>query len=437
VSLTSSLLRGAGIETRDAILAEPPDWLWNGFGIARSYSGKTVSEQLSLSLIPVFACVRLLARTAASCPIQVYNTGAERKKAEASNEWRVLHDDWNDDHTADQGIETLMAHQTLWGNYYAEKEKSSTGQVRGLWPLHPGKVNVIRDKRTQQKRFEVIGNDNRTFDDSTILHIPGLGYDGLKGLSPIAEARQELGTMLATQEYMGRFIANNATPAGVIQLPVGQDLNDDNRREALRQQWQAMYGNLSNAGRTAVLEDGATWQSIGMPLKDMEFVESSRFSVNQTARLFGVPAEMIGGDRDSSMTYSTVEMMTLHFITYSLMPWFVRIEKGLYRDRDLFPIRSRYPKFVAQALLRGDAVTRANFYKLMAEVEAITINEIRDHEDMAPRPDGDRAPIVAGKVAPGGLAPTGETTPKNPQVVAPDAQVPAPTNGKKQPVPNG
>jgi HK97 family phage portal protein len=398
-----------------ATLREPPDWMWEAFGGDRTYSGKSASIDSSLGLIPVFACVRLLAGTIGSLPLMVYersSDGRARQRIETSNEWRILHDEPNSENAADVVWENVTGHLNLAGNCYLEKVKGA-GLVGELWPISPGKVKPCRDSQGN-KIFEIEGNQ-RSFTEDEIIHIPAFGYDGMRGMSPIAQARQELGASLAMQEFIGRFMANNATPAGVIEMPQGMDMEDDTRREAFKQQWNANYGSLRNSGGVAILEDGATWKSVSMPLKDIEFLATSKFTVNQVARLFQVPPEMIGGDRDSSMVYSTVELQSIHFVVYSLRRWLVRIEKSLYRHRDLFPNRNRYPEFLVEALLRGDSQARATFYKTLAEVEAIMVNEIRERENMPPLADGDKPPMVAGKA---------------PQAADPNAQPPANGNGR-------
>ena len=236
-----------------------------------------------------------------------------------------------------------------------------------------------------EKRFRI---GEKTYGADEILHVPAFGYDGLKGLSPIAQARQELGAAMAATEYLARHWSNNAHLGGVLQLPAGKTLSDE-RKVALRAQWRAMH-NLANAGATAVLEDGMTWQAIGVPLKDLEFVAAKRHTVNEVATMFQVPPEMIGGDRPSSMTYSTVEGQALHFVKFSLARWLSRIEQALYHDTDLFPPGTDlYPKFSVEGILRGDSTTRAAFYKTMHEVKALSSEEIRDLEDYGPAKEGD------------------------------------------------
>lgn len=381
----------AGSERR-AALKEPPDWLWDAFGAAPTASGKQVRETGALALIPVFACVRLLAGSVAQCPLIVYRgQGKDRQRARDSWQWKLLHERPNDEHAPDVFYETVTGHENLWGNWYAEKvtgRKGGRTVVGELWPVNPAKVKPGRDSR-QRKVFEVEGNP-RSFTADRIVHVPAFGYDGLRGLSPIAQAREDLGVAVASQEYIARVFSNNAMLGGVIQLPDGKTLSQE-RADALRAQWRAMH-NLKTAGSTAVLEDGATWQSTGMPLKDLEFVALNRFGVNQVARLFQVPPEMIGGDREQSMTYSTVEGQALHFVKFSLARWLIRIEQGLKHDRDLFPEgpgSDLYPEFLVEGLLRGDSKTRAEFYAQLVSIKAMTPNEVRERENMEPLPGGD------------------------------------------------
>jgi len=376
-------------------LAEPADWLVDAIGGESTHAGKRVTPPGALSLIPVLAAVKLLAGAMAQCPMVVYRgEGRDRERAKDTWQWRLLHDRPNDEHAADIFYETIGGHENLWGNYYAEKVKATrrgVSVVDELWPLAPTRVSVERDSQGR-KVFHVDG-DARTYTSDTILHIPAFGYDGLKGLSPISLARQEIAASLAMQEFVGRNFANNAHLGGVIQLPDGKTLSEPKKRE-LAAQWRAMH-NLANAGATAVLEDGASWQSIAPPLKDLEFVALNRFSVGQVARLFQVPPEMIGGDRDSSMTYSTVEGQALHFVKFSLARWLIRVESALRHDRDLFPESATglYPKFNVEGLLRGDTKNRYDSYAVAlgqgSQPGFLTVNEIRELEERAPVEGGD------------------------------------------------
>lgn len=394
----------AGAERRSA-LAEPPDWMWDAFGGTRSESGETVNERTVMSLIAVAAAVKILSSSVAQCPLLVYQgSGRGRLRADTSPQWELLHERPNSEHPPDLFFETLTGHENLWGNYFAEKVKAVTRPggvpvVGELWPVAPYRVQVERDKRTGEKRFWVDG-ETRSFGADTILHIPAFGYDGMKGLSPIQQARDELGAAISMSKFIARAYANQGRLSGVLQLPVGKTLQNDERKTALRAQWRAM---MQSADGTAILEDGTTWQQIGMPIKDLEYVATTRVTVNAVARMFVLPPEMIGGDRDSSMTYATVEGQALHFVKFSVVRWLTRIEQGLKHDRDLFPEGVElYPEFLVEGLLRGDSESRAKFYKAMWEMQVMTVNEIAERENLEQKAWGDERPqtVAAPIVAP-------------------------------------
>ncbi len=384
-----------GFERRSPmLLSDPSDEFKVMLGLTSSYSGKSVTVDSALSLVPFFAGVRLLAETTALCPLVVYEgDGVSKTRAVGSPQWKLLHDRPNDEHPPDYFFENITGHLNCWGNYYAEKLKGGRdNQVGELWPLIPSKVKVSRDKK-QRKVFEVEGN-SRSFGADTILHIWAFGYDGLRGLSPVSVARQMLGSALGREEFDGRFWSNNAHHAGVIEMP-GRFASAE-RRDSFARQWDRTHRGLENAWKTPVLEEGAAWKSIGMPLKDAEFMESMRFTVNQSARLLRIPPEMIGGDRENSLTYSNIEAQVLSFLKFSMFRWFMRIEKSLKHDRDLFPAEAnRSPKFNLEGLLRADSITRAQFYESMSRVQAMTVNEIRELEDRAPVEWGDERPAAA------------------------------------------
>ncbi len=389
-----------------ASLAEP--WLWDAFGGERSFSGVTVNDKSALGLDAVWSAVTLLSRSVGQLPCKVYEgTGRDKAPARSSPQWQLLHERPNGEMAPDQFFETVMGHLNLRGNHFSEKV---VGAVKGqravveLWPLPSGKVTVERDKQSGEKRFHVDGVA-RTFGADTILHIPAFGYDGLQGLSPIAVHRQGLGAELARDEYHARFYANSADPRGVIQ--VTGTLSDE-AAQRLKAGWEAAHRGLANSSRVAVLEEGATWQATGMSMEDQQFIEQSRFGVSRVARIFQVPPEKIGGDRSNSMTYQSVDAAGVDFVVFSLQHWMVRIEQALKHDQDVFPPVStgRYPEFLAEGLLRGDAAARAKFYETMWRVRAITSNEIREKENMPPVGWGDDEPQPAG-AAPNDPPPSG------------------------------
>jgi HK97 family phage portal protein len=266
--------------------------------------------------------------------------------------------------------------------------------VAELWPLNPAKITVERDTTGRRKVFKVEG-DGKTYDSSDILHIPGFGYDGLRGLSPIQQARQALGTLSAREEYEGEFYANSARPDYFLthpgQLSKGAKgrIKDDIDAKHRRHGW-----------RPSVLEEGMTVHEMGMPLKDQQFVEMNQFSATQVAVMFDVPPSWIGGATGDSLEYKTVEGQALNFVKFKKTPRLVRIERTLRHDKDLFPDRTLFPKFNVEGLLRGDSAARSAFYTALYGVGAISSEEIRDEEDYGPKLDGDHYQETPAGTAP-------------------------------------
>lgn len=391
MSLVQRLLRG--VETRDATLGEVDYWMYDTLVGDRSASGETVNVKSALGLIPVWAAVRLLAGSVAQCPLIVYRgEGRTRERAKTTPQWQLLHEKPNGETPQDLFCENLTGHLNLWGDFFAEKSKTSrlpgTQKVGEMWPIVPSRVRVERAKQAPfEKRFVIDGKDDRSWSSADILHIPAFGYDGLQGLAPIATMRQELGSALAAQRFAGKFFGNDSTPPGI--LSVAGSLSEEAAKR-LKTSWEAAHRGSENRWRVAVLEEGATWQTIGLPLKDLEFVAQNRFTVNQIARMFQVPPEMIGGDRETSMTYSNVETQSLHFVKHSVARWLIRIEQGLKNDSDLFPPGTDvYPEFLIEGLLRGDSVTRGDFYTKLYDMGAISSEEIRERENMGAKVAGD------------------------------------------------
>lgn len=370
-------------------LADPPEWLTASLS---TWAGENVTVKGALSLVPVFSCVSLLATEIGSVPMIVYRgEGRERERDRGSPAWKLLHDRPNVEQPADLFFETMVGHLNMWGNFFAEKEKGSSGMrtagvVGNLWPIVPSRVRVDREKGgAQRKVFEIDGEPKAYYADR-ILHVPAFGYDGLVGLSPIGVARQTIGTAIARDRWEGDFYGNGASPGGYLQHP---GKLSPGAKADLRAQWEAMHRGSGNRHRAAVLEEGLTWQSAGMPLRDMQFVENASYSTNQIARIFHVPPEMIGGTREGGLTYSTVEGQALHFVKFSLRRWLTRIERALHADPDLFPDKDRRPEFLVEGLLRGDSSGRAAFYKTMKELGAMSVEEIRERENLGPKIEGD------------------------------------------------
>lgn len=299
----------------------------------------------------------------------------------------ILHDAPNPEMTSFVFRETLMVHLLLWGNAYAQILRDRAGRVAGLYPLLPNRMSVNRDEAgrlyyTYQRVTDENPNFKRggevTLSSADVLHIPGLGFDGLIGYSPIAMARNAVGMTLACEEYGASFFANGARPGGVLQHP--GVLKDPAK---LRESWQAVYGGSANTGKVAVLEEGMTYQQIGIPPEEAQFLETRKFQVNEIARLYRIPPHMVG-DLDKS-SFSNIEQQSLEFVKYTLNPWVVRWEQALQKSLLLPEERKRYfIRFNVDGLLRGDYQSRMQGYAVGRQNGWLSANDIREMEDMNP-----------------------------------------------------
>ena len=368
--------------------ASPKDSFWSSaysyfFGL--SSSGKTVNERTALQTAIVYACVRVLSETIASLPFHTYKyTTNGKEKAIGHSIYHILHSEPNPEMTSFVFRETLMGHLLLWGNAYAQIIRDGRGRVIGLYPLLPNKMIVNRN--TQGQLYYQYEKDGQTYilNRYEVLHIPGLGFDGLIGYSPIAMAKNAIGMAIATEEYGAKFFANGANPGGVLEHP---GVVKDPAR--IRESWNAVYQGSSNAHRVAVLEEGMKFQSIGIPPEQAQFLETRKFQINEIARIFRIPPHMVGDLEKSS--FSNIEQQSLEFVMYTLDPWVVRWEQAI--QRALFSEsekRQYFVKFNVDGLLRGDYGSRMNGYAVGRQNGWLSANDIRELEDM------NRVPVELG-----------------------------------------
>ena len=348
-----------------------------GFLFGSTTSGKTVNGRTALQTTAVYACVRILAETIASLPFHTYRyTLTGKEKAIDHPIYYLLHSEPNSEMTSFVFRETLMGHLLLWGNAYAQIIRDGRGRVVGLYPLLPNKMLVNRnDQGILYYQYE---KDGQTFllRNYEVLHIPGLGFDGLIGYSPIAMAKNAIGMALATEEYGAKFFANGASPGGVLEHP---GVVKDPAR--IRESWNSVYQGSSNAHRVAVLEEGMKFQSIGIPPEQAQFLETRKFQINEIARIFRIPPHMIGDLEKSS--FSNIEQQSLEFVMYTLDPWVVRWEQAI--QRALFSEtekRQYFAKFNVDGLLRGDYQSRMNGYAVGRQNGWLSSNDIRELENL-------------------------------------------------------
>lgn len=362
------------------------------FLFGRTTSGKPVNERTAMQTTAVYACVRILAEAVASLPLHVYEYQDDGGKKLVHDHplYYLLHDEPNPEMTSFVFRETLMSHLLIWGNAYAQIIRDGAGRVLGLYPLLPDKMEVQRDDKgniyyvysrnsDENPTFKEYGNIKLKAED--VLHIPGLGFDGLIGYSPIAMAKNAVGMTLACEEYGASFFANGANPGGVLEHP--GVLKDPSK---VRASWNSVYRGVSNAHKIAVLEEGMKYQQIGIPPEEAQFLETRKFQINEIARLYRIPPHMVG-DLDKS-SFSNIEQQSLEFVKYTLDPWVIRWEQSLQRSLLLPGEKGKYfIKLNVDGLLRGDYQSRMNGYAVGRQNGWFSANDIREMENMNPIPD--------------------------------------------------
>ena len=369
-----------------------------------STSGKTVNERTAMQMTAVYSCVRILAEAVASLPLHLYRYNDEGGKEKAVDHplYALLHDEPNPEMSSFVFRETLMTHLLLWGNAYAQVIRNGKGEIIALYPLMPNKMSVSRNEHGQlYYEYSRSIDEAHTMKVSTVilmpydvLHIPGLGFDGLVGYSPIAMAKNAIGMAIACEEYGASFFANGASPGGVLEHP--GTVKDPQR---LRDSWQKMFGGSGNSHRLAVLEEGMKFTPISISPEQAQFLETRKFQINEIARIFRVPPHMVGDLEKSS--FSNIEQQSLEFVKYTLDPWVIRWEQSL--SRSLFTPEEKkklFFKFNVEGLLRGDYASRMSGYATARQNGWMSANDIRELEnlDRIPSEEGGDLYLVNGNM---------------------------------------
>ena len=361
------------------------------FYLGSSTAGKTVSERSAMQMTAVYACVRVLSEAVAGLPLHIYRYTSKGSKEKAIDHplYFLLHDEPNPEMCSFVFRETMMTHLLLWGNAYAQIIRNGKGEVMAIYPLMPNRMTVDRDEHGQLfYQYQLSRDDAQTMKGSMVklkpsevLHIPGLGFDGLVGYSPIAMAKNSIGIPIACEEYGAKFFSNGATPGGVLEHP-GTLKNPARVRES----WNEAFGGSSNSSKTCVLEEGMHYTPITIAPDQAQFLETRKFQLNEIARIFRVPPHMIG-DLERAI-FSNIEHLSLEFVKYSLDPWLVRWEQSmarvLFNDDEK---KNYFIKFNVDGLLRGDYQSRMSGYSVGIQNGFLSPNDVRELENMDLIPD--------------------------------------------------
>lgn len=407
-------------------------------------SGEPVTVDRALALPTVWRCVGLLATVIAGCPLNVYN-----KKKEPIVVPCLDPNNNSTTYTPFELWELAVAHVALWGNGYIRKNRNQAGAIIDLIPICPALVGVKRCKvdgkhlTGQSFGIKHLKTDGTTdyieeAGDWDIMHIPGLGYDGLVGLSPLQVAAQTYGTALAADKLAARFFANGTQLSGVINVKA--PLASQTQADEIKRRWQQVNAGVGHAGDVAVLDAETTFQPLTIPPDSLQFLESREWESSELARMYGIPPHLIGDESKSTSWGTGIEQQNIGFVAYTIAGWTSRFEQRV--SREIVNTRGQLATFDLVELMKGSTSERFAAYAQGIQWGWLTRNECRIREDMQPLPGLDK-PLTPLNLAPTdvtGVAPVaGLTVPQSAgssTPIAPDGTPQAPGSGPKQPPKN-
>lgn len=355
------------------------DWI----GGPKVAAGVSVTEKSALGMPAVYRAITLIAGTAASLPLHPYRRSDDVRLPLNGGQGAELLASPHPDMTPFEFWELKYAFVAGWGNAYSRKLHDRNDVLRELWPLHPSRVQAGRAK-DGTKVYVVDGDEGEPLTDREIFHVPGFGYDGITGCSPIRLARQGIGLAMAAEEYGARLFGSGSLASGILQT---EQRLEEGQADALKARWKAKMTGLGHAHEVAVLDSGAKFQQLTIPPEDAQFIESRRFQIQEVARMFGVPPHMLMDTTTSTSWGTGIEQQTIGFVVFTLRPnWLTRFEQRVSQILRPGPV---YAKYALEGLLRGDSTQRAEFYNKLWQIGVLSTNDIRRLEDLPPVDGGD------------------------------------------------
>lgn len=389
MTLLGRLVESRSLENPLIPISSPALAQFIGLG-AHTKAGVSVNEGKALTISAVWRAVRVIT-SAANLPLEAYKVWTLEPVA------HPIVRSMNPTLTNFEVKETIFASLALWGNAYCYKQRSPAGKIIALVPIDPGRVKVHKvdfDKETRAlmpsgKLFEVTHptkSISEVFDETEILHIPGLSYNGIVGISPIGCAAQSLGVSIAAEEYGARFYGSGSLMSGV--LTTDQSI-DQAAADALKKRWQDKVAGVGRSHEVVVLDKGAKFQQISIPPADAQFLESRRFQIEEVARWFDLPPHLLFQTDKSTTWGSGLEQQTQGAITFGLQSYLTRVEERFSKEVITDP--EVETKFNLDGLLRGDSAARSSYYASGYQNGWLSIDEIRRKENLPPLPDGSGA----------------------------------------------
>lgn len=373
-------------------LSGDPPGMWTNWIGGPSKTGVNVNEQTAMKFTAVFACVRVLSETLASMPIILYRDRKIGDKSSGKDRavdhplYDLLKTAPNDEMPSMILKETMMGHICSSGNCYAQIRRNRRGEVLDLNILPWTSTEPVRNFESQKIEYQT--NDRGkpiTLPADEVFHIPGLGFDGIKGYSPIRMAMEAVGLGLAAEEFGARFFSNGANAGGVVEY---EGKMGEGAKEQFRKSFMEKYGGLGKSNSVLFLENGSKYTKVAIPNNEAQFLETRRFQKEEIASIYRVPLHLIQDLQKS--TNNNIEHQSLEFLMYTMLPWFTRWEQ--YINFKLLRREERqqgyFAEFLINALLRGDTQARAEMLHKMRQDGVINADEWRELENMNPQEGG-------------------------------------------------
>lgn len=345
-------------------------------------SGRVVTERTALGLPSVWRAVNLIAGTCSALPLHAYVSSGAARVVQTSGPAADLLADPHPDLTPFELWELGYGSVLTWGNAAYLKLRDPQNRIRELWWIEPSRIKYGRAK-DGTKVYVLDGDEENSLSDRQVLHIPGFGYDGTCGVSPIRAAREGLGLALAAEEYGARLFGNGSLATGILQT---EQRIDQSVADELKARWKAGGTGLESAHDIRVLGSGTKWQQLTIPPGDAQFIESRRFQISEVARMFGIPPHMLGETEKSTSWGTGIEEQNIGFVTYTLRSWLTRFEQRLSK---MFRPSPEYARYSVEGLLRGNSAARSAFYRQLWELGVLSTNEVRALEELGPVEGGD------------------------------------------------
>ena len=379
---------------KNLALNDPKAWdtsLWNLIG-SQTLSGENVTESTALTYSAFWCAVLLIAGTVSTLPLQLLRKQNDKTlQAREFKLYKILHDRFNPYMTAQQGREIMMAHLLVRGNCYAEKVFNRQGEIVELYPIPSNRIRPYLDDNGIPQYEITIDGQKKDYSRETILHIPGLCFDGVQGISVLAAARKSIGLSMAMETYGSLFFGQGTHPGIIVKHP--NRLSPEGHSN-LKKSLTDVYSGLGQSHRLMLLEDGMDVTKINLDPQDSQFLESRVFQISEIARWFNLPPHKLKDLSKSS--FNNIESEQISFVTDSILPWLIKKEQNYNLQlltEDQFFKQNLFTRHNVDGLLRGNSKDRAEYYRTMFNIGAMSPNDIRDKENMDPKEGGDETYI--------------------------------------------